>query len=213
MRAFGGGVHEEIELGQGEDQRLTDKPAGEPRLAASPAPEASERSGASGVDPVTTEESFEVGGQVGGRGIPVLGPLFEALQADALQVHGGLWADPPRRGRLLLDELSEGLVDRRGAERGPAGQELIQDRTETIDVGRRADPAADGLLGCHVGRRAQHGAGGRQVAGPLLGPLGQPEVGDVGPTRRIDQDIRRFEVAMDQPATMRMMDRLRDRDH
>ena len=206
-------MQDEVELGQREDQGLADEPAGELRLATGPSPESTAWFRPFGMDLVAAEETLEGFGQRGGRRIPVGGHLFQTLQANPLEVRGDRRADLAGRDRLLLDELSERLGDRRGPEWGPAGQELIQDRTQAIDVGRRADPATDSLLGRHVGWRAHHGTRGRQAAGPIVGPLDQAEVGDVGPARRIDQHVRGFEVAMDQPATMRVVDRLRERNH
>ena len=70
------------------------------------------------------------------------------------------------------------------AERRPAGEQLVQDRPQAVDVGRRRQPLlAAGLLRGHVRRRADDRPGLRQ-AGVALDPLGQPEVGDVRLCRR-----------------------------
>ena len=54
---------------------------------------------------------------------------------------------------------------------------------------------AGGLLGAHVGRRAQDRAAGRHLD-VRLHPLGQAEVGDVGMAFGVDQDVRRLQVAV-----------------
>ena len=61
------------------------------------------------------------------------------------------------------------------------GQELVEDAAQPIDVGRRADRLEPslGLLGGHVGRRAERdpALGLRPLA---VGEPGQAEVGDPG---------------------------------
>ena len=72
---------------------------------------------------------------------------------------------PRRRHRLGRPDLLERLQHRRRPERRPAGQQLVEDRPQGVDVGRRADlPGLPrGLLGGHVAGRAQDRAGPRQA--------------------------------------------------
>ena len=67
-----------------------------------------------------------------------------------------------------------------GAERRAAGQQLVQDRPERVDVGRRADRGGvpGRLLRGHVARGAEDRPGVRP-AGVRVEPLGQAEVGDL----------------------------------
>ena len=143
-------MHGEIELGQQEDQRLRDEAAREFRLATRPARETSDGPGTSGANAVSAQESSEVRGQGRRRSITILGPLLEALEADQLEVPRNGGTQLSRRGRLVLDQLGQGLGHRRGAERRSARQELIQDRADAVDIGRRADSTALGLLGSHI---------------------------------------------------------------
>ena len=57
--------------------------------------------------------------------------------------------------------LAEDLADVVALERRLAGQQAVQRGAQRVDVGARAQPVeiAAGLLGAHVGRRAQGAAG------------------------------------------------------
>ena len=87
------------------------------------------------------------------------------------------------------------------------GQQFVEDGPETVDVGRRAEPApAQGLLGGHVGRRAHDHARPRQAV-VLLDAPGQAKIGDVGLSVAVNQDVARLEVAVQNAALMGVMDR------
>ena len=58
----------------------------------------------------------------------------------------------------------------------------------------------DGLLGAHVSGRPEHAAG--VVLEELVVHLRQAEVGDVRPAFFVEQDVRRFDVAMDNAVLM-----------
>ena len=70
---------------------------------------------------------------------------------------------------------------------------------------------APGLLGGHVGRRAQDGAGVGLVLVELE-PLGQAEVGDLGRAVGGEQDVGRLEVAVDDPPVVRGLHPPREQD-
>ena len=59
-----------------------------------------------------------------------------------------------------------------------AGERLIQDQRQRVEVGLRADLTAVGLLGRHVGERADDVAGARQ--GGAADHVGNAEVGQLG---------------------------------
>ena len=65
------------------------------------------------------------------------------------------------------------------------------------------------LLRRHVGRSPHDGARLRQVA-VALDPPGQAEVGHVRLAALVDQDVRRLQVAVEDPALMGVVHRLRD---
>ena len=141
---------------------------------------------------------MQVVGQGLGRQVPPARVLLQALQADRLEVARDLRVEPPRRlGRGLAHGV-ERLGHAVAAERGLAGQQGVEDRAQAVDVGGRGDRPATpaGLLGRHVGRRAED----RARLGDLdvgLDPLGQAEVGDVRMALVVDQDVRRLEVAVE----------------
>ena len=87
---------------------------------------------------------------------------------------------------------------RRPLERRPAGEGLVEDRPEGVDVGRRADRVALGLLGGHVAGCPHHlAADGRPVRD--LEPLRQAEVGDLRRAVGVEEDVGRLQVAVDDP--------------
>ncbi len=88
----------------------------------------------------------------------------------------------------------------RGFEGRPAGEHLVEDRSQRIDVGRRADLAGQSLrlLGGHVAGRP-HDLAADGVAILDLQPLGQAEVGDLRRAVGVEQDVGRLQVAVDDP--------------
>src|SRR5262249_23472340 len=88
---------------------------------------------------------------------------------------GGRWC---RGGAgLALGHVEHRLDGGAAREGGPAGETLVEDGAQAVDVGGGAKPLPrPRLLGGHVGGGADDGAGLRQPAVALDGP-GQPEVG------------------------------------
>ena len=87
-------------------------------------------------DRLAGQPALEVVGQRLGRAITPLGLFCQALEADRFQVA----VDPriERTGtlRLLLYDLEQGVERRVGAERRPAGQQFVEDRSQAVDVDR-----------------------------------------------------------------------------
>jgi len=147
--------------------------------APSRAPEGADRAGQ---DRLAVEEPPQLVGEHLGRGVPFRRVLLQAPQADRLQVAGAVGRQPARRGRWVVGHLPQRVQLRHAAERGPAGEQLVEDRAERVHVGRRPDlghPAA-GLLGGHVRRRPEDRPGLGERLGRVVEHLGQPEVGDLG---------------------------------
>ena len=129
-----------------------------------------------------------------------------------------------RRGRhgLLVAHLVERLGDRGRRERPVAGQQVIEERPEAVDVGRRADvlaiarPPAPGPCSSGV---PSGPAGLRRRASRRDRPRGRRgRSRPRGATARsrefpaaVDQDVRRLEVEVDQALAMDRDDRARDR--
>ena len=143
----------------------------------------------------------QVVGQGLGRRVAAARVLLQALQADRLQVARDLRVDPGRGLGTLLLHRSQGVDHAVAAEGRLAGQQRVEHGAQAVDVGRRGDraAAARGLLGRHVGGRAQDGARLGQLD-VLDQALGQAEVGDVRAALRVDQDVRRLEIAVEDPA-------------
>src|SRR5205823_1212554 len=98
---------------------------------------------------------------------------------DRLQVAVHARVEGPGTRRLPLQHLPEGGQGRFAAERGAAGEQLVEDRTEAVHVGRDAyGRGAGGLLRGHVTGRPDRGPGLGQARGGDA--PGQAEVGDVG---------------------------------
>ena len=88
-----------------------------------------------GQDRLAVQEAAQVVGQ-GSRGCVAVGRLLlQALQADRLQVARHLGLEPPRRHRLIRAHLFQSVEQRRPLEGRPAGQQLVEDRAQGVDVG------------------------------------------------------------------------------
>src|SRR6185295_12572976 len=103
-----------------------------------------------------------------------------------------------RRG-ALVDLLER---DRHGAlalERDAAGEQLVEHDPDRVDVRRRADRVALGLLGREVLRRAHDGA---RLGHVRRSGARDAEVGDLGAPVGVDDDVVGLEVAVDDPAAV-----------
>ena len=94
--------------------------------------------------------------------------------------------------------MAERQLDRRlAAERGPAGQHLVQHHADAVDVGRRAHAVTARLLGRHVPRRPDDRRRER-IAAAVREPR-DAEVPHLDRAMAGDQDVRRLDVAVDDP--------------
>ena len=96
-------------------------------------------------------------GQLSGRGIAVLRRLGQSFQANRLQRGSHLGIDLARRLGRILANLLEQLGRGSGMKRRLAGQDLVQDCSQTVHVGAAVGLALPslGLLGRHVGGCSQ----------------------------------------------------------
>ncbi len=156
---------------------------------------------------------LQVVGKGGGRAVAVGRLRTQALQADRLQVAIDLRVEPPRRGRFAGEPPGQSLQRRVVGEGRPAGEEFVEDGPEGVDVGGGGQGAvAAGLFGGHVPRRADDQAGARQRLAAEQA-LGDAEVRQVRSPARVEQDVRRLQVAVQQAVLVRVVDRPRDRRH
>ncbi len=79
-----------------------------------------------------------------------------------------------------------------------AGQRLVQDETQAVDVRGGGRRLALGLLRAEVVDRPERRAGDGTLG--IGGQPGDPEVGDHRPPIAGEQDVARLDVAMDDPA-------------
>ncbi len=137
-----------------------------------------------------------------------MGILLQAFEADRHQVSGKTALELAGGKGLMARDLLERRKGCSPFEWRTAGNHLIEDGPQRIDVCGRSDLVRESanLFGCHVAGRAQDLAGARQ--GVLaLEQLRQSEVRDLGDALFGEQDVRRFQVPMDDPAQMGIVDR------
>jgi hypothetical protein len=193
---------------QGEQHRR--RQAGHHRVAPHPLDGPLQRAHPAGADRLARQEAPQVVGQFAGTGVAALRLLGQALQADRLQVARHARLERPRRHRLARLDLLQRLQQGGRLERRPAGQALVEDGAQGVDVGGRPHPLrlAGHLLRRHVARRAQDGAGLRM--GRLGVQLaGQAEIGDPGRAVAGQQHVGRLEVTMHDVAAVRQVHGLR----
>ncbi len=136
-----------------------------------------DRTQAPRADRLSLQEMRQVVGQLGRGGVTIGGIFVQALEADRLDVQRDV-APHLRQGQRFVGQYPPQRVDIAAAlDRSPTRQQLVQNDSQRIDVGRRPDLArpAFRLLGSHIGRRSQHRLAGRDS---FLGSeqLGDPEI-------------------------------------
>ena len=99
-------------------------------------------------------------------------------------------------------------LDRRLAvERRLAGQELVEDDSERVEVGARIDLASLGLLGREVLRRPDDRA---RLGHLARAGAGDPEVRHLHAALAVDEDVVRLDVAVHDPVPVREAQRRED---
>ncbi len=118
-------------------------------------------------------EAVEVGRQLLGRGVARAGVRLDAPGDDPLEGRGDVRPHLRQRGQGLLLAPGGLLEGRAGAALPPpAGEQVVQDQAEGVDVGAVVHRLAPELLGGHVLQRPDDGARHREAGGEgLLGEL------------------------------------------
>ncbi len=91
--------------------------------------------------------------------------------------------------------------------RHASDQQLVHDDAETVEIGTAVERAAARLLGTHVVRRADDGAGTRHARGRIVRAC-DAEIGQCGGTVLAQQDVVGLHVAMHEALAVRVVQRL-----
>ena len=126
---------------------------------------------------------------------------LDRLLDDRLQVAGNLGIQLVQRRRGLARHLLHQPAALLLVERRPEGEHLVERQAERVDVAPAVDLAAE-RLGGHVPQGAEDVAGVRQVL--LVVRLGQAEVGHPDDPVGVEQQVRRLDVAVDDPLGVRV---------
>ena len=170
------------------------------------------------------QDLIERRGERGGGLVAIGVVALEAAHHDAIDVRrdDGEHREPRRRGGEHGGERGRGAVG--VVERLAAGDHLVHDDAERVDVARRRAQPADHLLGRHVIEGADHLAGVGQIGAvdlALVHDLGDAEVEHldevvVGAVR-LEVDVGRLEIAVDDAERVGLDQRAahgaRDREH
>ena len=165
-------------------------------------------------------EAVDVGRQLPGRGVARGGVRLDAPGDDPLEGRGSVRPQLRQRGQGLLLPPGRFLEGRAGAALATAaGEQVVQDQAEGVDVGAVVDRLAPELLRGHVLQRPDDGARHREAGGEgLLGELrpgllggiargggsGDPEVHDHGLVGAVlDHDVGRLEVPVNDARVVR----------
>ena len=169
----------------------------------------------SGADGLARDEPVNVVRQLVGVRVPPLVQFVDRLADDRVDPRGDVGHDRSQRRRVLREDLGGQLGRGLGEERADAGDELVEDDSERVDVGPGVDAAlADELLGSHVARRADEVARARDSGVALRGVSSEPEVGDARVAApRLEHDVRRLDVAVDDSELVGRSDPARDLRH
>jgi hypothetical protein len=158
---------------------------------------------AHGVDGFAAQKASEVGGELGGGGVARGRSFGEAAERDRFDRLGDGRNDGARTSRWFLGDLAQHFGQRGGGVRGATSEKVIEQSTETVDVdGRLTAGVAGGLFRRHVGRRADEETELR-IADARVEILGEAEVGDFRAAVEVEEDVGRFEVAMNDSVLVR----------
>jgi hypothetical protein len=139
-----------------------------------------------------------------GRRIAPAGLFAQALEADGLEVSRHARNQLRGSHQFVVDNLPNRLDGRFALERGAAGEHLVQDGAEGIDISRRPDVPRmpPGLLRGHVAWRA-HDLAGHRVAIVRIGQLGQSEIRDLDDSVERVEHVGRLEITVDDTCQVR----------
>ncbi len=151
------------------------------------------------------QKAPQVLGQLLRGSVTLLRALGHRLEHDRLEFRRNSRVQPPERLWLIEGDLPQHFLAITAGVGPLQRQQLIKRHTQRIDVGARVDDDAlgQGLFRAHVADGAQqiprHGQSG-------VGPQsGQAEVGDPQPAAGVNQQVGRFDVPVDHPQLVRVL--------
>ena len=152
-----------------------------------------------------------------GRAADVAGGCAVRVQSRTATRGGRCFGSGHGQARPLGLRCLNRLHDvRRGSASGlvwrVTGEQLVENYAQRVDVARRRGRTAlhllgAGVLGC---QQPEAGDGGRWLVRAWMEHLGDPEVEELGYPLAGDQDVDRFDVAVDDPARVGVGDRPAD---
>ena len=152
-------------------------------------------------------DCLEVGVHGRGRLVAIRGLLRERSHDEQVEVLGDL-RPLHRWGLGDLGEMLHGDLDRRLArERHVSGEELVEDDPGGVEIRGLVDRRAARLLGREVLRGADDRALLRHLA---RAGARDAEVRDLDHALRVDDDVVRLDVAVDDPVAVRVAERSED---
>ena len=153
--------------------------------------------------PALLVERFQIREHFRGRRVARGRSGLETLRDDAVERGRDVRLQRLERRRALLEPLNEAGESAFGAIARPsAGDQLVEDQAERIDVGPLVGRLAARLFRRHVVERANQRAGHR-IDGRARGRPRDAEVHQQRMVLRIDHDVRRFQIAMDDAGFVR----------
>ena len=152
--------------------------------------------------------------QLGVRLRPSGGSLRETAQHDGRESARNVTPKHTRRWRLLGRDLRDELTEVRRVERRPSRQEVVERRADGVDVGANVERLASQLLRRRELRRALE-AGRRELVPHVACQRGdgQSEVTNLDGAVRVDEAIRRLDVAVENPRRLRRVEAADDVEH
>ena len=133
---------------------------------------------------------------------PIRGRLGQRLLGHCSQRHRRIRPKRVDRGRRLVELAAQQVDGARRLEGEPPREQPEQDHAERIDVARGGGAFSRSLLRRHVRGRSDQRAGLRQRV--HAGHPGNAEVRDLGATLLVEEDVRRLQVAVDEPVLVRV---------
>ena len=110
------------------------------------------------------------------------------------------------RDRLGAEVLADDRHRLASGEGRLSADHLVEHHSERVEVRPRAGGAPQGLLGREVGDRADHPSPAPRPGG------GEAEVAEPGAAIGVEPDVRRLQVAVDDPAGVGVLERPADVD-